>query len=122
MEKARNMLNDAGLSQDYWVEAIDTTCYLVNKSLTLALVEKTQYESWPGKNPSLAHLRIFGCYSFVNIPKERRQKLNSKSKKCIFVEYKDGVKGYKLWNPTTRHVVYRKDVIFKEGESSSKTE
>ena len=38
MEKARSMLNDAGLSQDYWEEVVNTTCYVVNNSLTLALV------------------------------------------------------------------------------------
>ena len=50
----------------------------------------------------------------MNIPKERTQKLNSKSKKCIFVGYRDGLKGYKLWNTTTRTVVYSRDVIFRE--------
>ena len=34
MEKARSMLSDVGLSHDYWVEAVNTTCYLLNKSST----------------------------------------------------------------------------------------
>lgn len=58
----------------------------------------------------------------MHIPQERRNKLDSKSEKCIFVEYKDGIKGYKLWNPTTSTVVYNRDVIFKEDESTSKNE
>ena len=56
------------------------------------LVDKNPYEAWVGKRPSLTHLRVFGCDSFVHIPKERRQKLDSKSEKCIFIGYKDGVK------------------------------
>ena len=28
--------------------------------------------------------------------------------------YKDGLKGYKLWNPETRKVVYSRDVVFRE--------
>ena len=28
--------------------------------------------------------------------------------------YKDGLKGYKLWNPVTRKVVYSQDVVFRE--------
>ena len=59
--------------------------------------------------------------TFVHIPKERRQKLDSLLEKCIFVEYKDGVKGYKLWNPTIRTVVYSRDVILREIGSTSKT-
>ena len=45
MEKARSMLNDAGLSQDYREEAADTTFYLVNILSTSALVYKTPYEA-----------------------------------------------------------------------------
>jgi len=40
--------------------------------------------------------------------------LDSKSKKCIFIWYKDGLKGYKLWNPVTRKVMYSQDVVFRE--------
>ena len=39
--------------------------------------------------------------------------MDSKSEKCIFIGYKDGLKGYKLWNPVTRKVVCR-DVLFIE--------
>ena len=77
------------------------------------LVDKTAYEVWAGKITSLTHLRVFGCDSFVHIPKERRQKVDSKSGKCIFVRYKDEVKGYKLWNLATRTTVYSRDVIFR---------
>ena len=38
----------------------------------------------------------------------------SKSKKCIFIGYKDGLKGYELWNPVTRKVMYNRDVVFRE--------
>ena len=40
--------------------------------------------------------------------------MDSKSEKCIFIGYKDGLKGYKLWNPETRKVVYNQDVVFRE--------
>ena len=40
--------------------------------------------------------------------------MDSKSEKCIFIGYNDGLKGYKLWNPVTRKVVYSRDVVFRE--------
>ena len=40
--------------------------------------------------------------------------MDSKYEKCIFIGYKDGLKGYKLWNPVTRKVVYSQDVVFRE--------
>lgn len=40
--------------------------------------------------------------------------MDSKSEKCIFIGYKYGLKGYKLWNPTTGKVVYSQNVVFIE--------
>ena len=36
--------------------------------------------------------------------------------------YKDGIKGYKMWNLDTMIVVYRRDVILREYESYSNIE
>ena len=76
--------------------------------------DKTPQEVWIGKKPSLSHLRVFGCVAYVHVPKEKRTKLDIKSEKCIFIGYKDGLKGYKLWNPVTWKVVYSRDVVFRE--------
>ena len=40
--------------------------------------------------------------------------MDNKSERCIFIGYKNGLKGYKLWNPETRKVVYSRDVVFRE--------
>lgn len=93
MEKARSMLSDAGLSKDNWEEVVDITCYVVNRSSTLSLVDKTPYEAWASKRNPLAYFKVFGFDSFLHMPKEKTQKLDNKSKTCIFVGYKDGVKG-----------------------------
>ena len=62
------------------------------------MVDKTPYGVWVGKKSSLSHLKLFGCDAFMHAPKEKRSKLDIKAVKCIFIVYKDGVKGYKLWN------------------------
>ena len=106
MERARSMLSGVGLGQEFWAEAVDNACYLVNRSPSSMLEDKTPHEIWTGKKPSLSHLRVFGCDAYVHDPKEKRTKLDSKYEKCIFIGHKDGLKGYKLWNPVTRKVVY----------------
>eukprot|EP00253_Pinus_taeda_P015670 PITA_15670 len=83
MERVISMLSGAALGQEFWAEAVDTACYLVNRSPSSALEDKTPQEVWTCKKPSLSHLR-------------------------------DGLKGYKLWNPVTRKVVYSRDVVFRE--------
>jgi hypothetical protein len=78
------------------------------------LVDKTLHEAWTSKKPSLKHLRVFGCDAYVHVPRENRSKLDNKVEKCIFIGYKDGIKGYKLWNPVTKKIVYSWDVVFRE--------
>jgi transposase InsO family protein len=41
MEKTRCMLSGDGLGQEFWVEAVGTTCYLVNRSPSSVLDDKT---------------------------------------------------------------------------------
>ena len=96
------------------IEAVGTACYLVNRLASSALDEKNPQEVWTGKKPSLTHLKVFGCDAYVHVPKENMSKLDKKAEKCIFIGYKDGLKGYKLWNPETKKVVYSRDVVFRE--------
>ena len=114
MEKERSMLSSARIGQEFWVEAVETTCYLVNWSPTSALIDKNPQEVWTGKKPSIKHLNFFCCDAYVHVPKEKRSKLDNKDEKCIFIGYKDGMKGYKLWNPITKKTVYSRDVVFWE--------
>jgi hypothetical protein len=78
------------------------------------LYDKTPQEVWTGKKPSLTHLKVFGCEAYVYVPKENTSKLDKKDEKCIFIGYKYVLKGYKLWNPKTKKVVYSQDVVFRE--------
>jgi hypothetical protein len=104
--KSKCMLSGVGLGQEFWAEAVGTACYLVNRSPSSALDDKTPQEVWIGKKPSLTHLKVFGCDAYVHVPKENTSKLDKKDEKCIFIGYKYGLKGYKLWNPETKKVVY----------------
>ena len=87
---------------------------LVNQSPTLALIDKTHQEIWTGKKPSIKHLKVFGFDAYIHVPKEKRSKLGNKAEKCIFIGYKDGMSGYKIWNPITKRNFYSQDVMFRE--------
>jgi Pyruvate/2-oxoacid:ferredoxin oxidoreductase delta subunit len=78
---------------------VGTACYLVNRSPSSTLEEKTPQEVWTGKKPSLTHLKVFGCDAYVHVPKENKSKIDKKEEKSIFIGYKYCLKGYKLWNP-----------------------
>ena len=48
--------------------------------------------------------------------------MDTKAEKCIFIDYKDGMKGYKLWNPKTKKIAYSRDVVFREVKDVPKHE
>jgi hypothetical protein len=87
-----------------------------------ALVYTTPHEAWSDKNPSVAHLNVFRCDAFVHAPKEKRRKLEKKEVKCIFIGYKIGMKGYMLWDPSSRITMYSLDVFFREVRGKFKPE
>ena len=100
------MLSGVGLGHELWAEAVGTACYLVNKSPSSALDDKTPQEIWTGKKPSLTHLKVFGYDAYVHVPKENMSMLDKKAEQCMFIGYKDGLKGYNRWNPENKKVVY----------------
>ena len=64
------MLKGKGLSNGFWVEALNTAVYLKNRSPTRSLMFKTPFEALYGFKPAVKHLRVFGSKEFSNIPKE----------------------------------------------------
>jgi hypothetical protein len=112
--KGKKYDNGVGIEQKFLEEVVDIACYLINQSPTSTLVDKTPHEAWIVKKPSLVHLKFFGCDAYVHVLKEKRSKLDNKAEKCIFIGYKDGVKGYKLWNLVIRKTVYSHDVILEK--------
>jgi hypothetical protein len=66
----------------------------------------TPHEVWSGKKPSVSNLKVFGSNGFVHVPKEKRSKLDKNEFKCIFIRYKEGMKGYKILDPASRKIVY----------------
>ena len=53
------------------------------------------------------------------MPSEKRSKLENKAVKYIFIGYGVTVKGYKLWDPIAKKVLYNRSVIFHELKPST---
>jgi hypothetical protein len=72
----------------------------------------TPEEKYSSNVPDISHLRIFGCLVFLHIPKEKRNKLDSKTKRCLFLGYDNESKASRLFDATTRKIFLSRDVIF----------
>ena len=66
---------------------------------------------WSGSPVDYSGIRIFGCpaYAYVN-----DGKLEPHAKKCVFLGYTNGIKGFRLWDPSTSRIITSRDVILNE--------
>ncbi|KAG8503695.1 hypothetical protein CXB51_001703 [Gossypium anomalum] len=67
--------------------------------------------------PSLAHLRIFGCLCYSQVPAVKRSKLDKRAQVGILVGYSSEKKGYRILDPSTNKVFVSRDVVFNERAS-----
>jgi transposase InsO family protein len=112
LEKVRCLLYTSNLDHKFWAEAAGTAAHLINVSPSKRLSGKTPEEAWTGKKVSLKHLRVFGCEAYAHIDKVKRNKLEPKSKRCIFLGYETN--GYRLYDLAKNLVFRSRDVVFNE--------
>ena len=91
-----------------------TAVHLLNRSSICVLDDKTSYEAWHGRKPTVNYLRIFGCLAFV---KELNHvgKLDDRSSPGVFIGYAEGAKDYPMLDPVTRRLRVARDIVFDEG-------
>ena len=57
-DMVRSMISHSSLSNSLWGEALKTAVYILNRVPSKA-VNKTPYELWTGKKPSIRHLHVW---------------------------------------------------------------
>ncbi|GKD78440.1 retrovirus-related pol polyprotein from transposon TNT 1-94 [Tanacetum coccineum] len=87
-------------------------CHLVNRLPSTAIDGKTPFEKWYGK-PATNYdsLHVFGSAAYYHV---KESKLDPKEKKALFMGISYGIKGYRLWCPETKKMIFSKDVTFNE--------
>jgi transposase InsO family protein len=78
---ARSMRLHVGLPKTFWIDAVSTAVYLINKGSFVPLSHRLLEEVWSGKEVNFSHLKFFGCMSYVFINPDARNKLDAKSRK-----------------------------------------
>ncbi|CAJ2637099.1 unnamed protein product [Trifolium pratense] len=116
LDMARCMVKHKGLPKSFWGEAVNTAVYVLNRCPTKKLKDKVPEEIWTGKKPSVSHFKVFGALCHKHVPEAKRNKLDDRSEPMILVGYH--VTGaYKLYNPTSKKMIYSRDVIVDEAKS-----
>jgi hypothetical protein len=117
VEMVRCMLHQAKLPIEFWAEAVATATYLHNMTSFPQDSEQCAHEIWSGHKPDYHLVKVWGCVAFAHIPKEKRKKLDCKSRKCIFLGYEFRRKAYRLLDLEDHSIIISRDVIFHEHKS-----
>nr|GEV78098.1 hypothetical protein [Tanacetum cinerariifolium] len=87
IEAARTMLEDSLLPTTFWVEAVNTACYIQNKVLVTKPHNKTPYELLIGRSPNLDFMKPFGCHVTILNTLDHLGKFKGKADKEFLVGY-----------------------------------
>ncbi|KAK8669364.1 hypothetical protein V6N13_106796 [Hibiscus sabdariffa] len=113
LDMVRSMMSHSDLLISFWGHALETTAFTLNRVPSKS-VQKTPYEIWTGKRPSMSFMKIWGCQAYVK--HQMSTKLELKSYKCIFVGYPKETKGYFFFNPKEKKVYVARTGVFLEKE------
>ena len=95
-------------SNFFWVDAILTACYLINRMPTKVLKYDTPFKILEKSFPTSKHLFsslqpcIFGCTSYVHDHNSTKSKLDPHALKCVFLCYSPYKGGFKCYHPPSR--------------------
>jgi transposase InsO family protein len=56
-EMARVMIHSKNLAQHFWGEAVNTACHIINRVYLRPETNKTPYEIWRGKKPTIKYFK-----------------------------------------------------------------
>ena len=119
-EMARAMICENDLPKYFWAEAVNTACYVLNRTLIRKSLKKTPYELWNGIKPTLHYFHVFGCKCFILNTKDNLGKFDAKTHDGIFLGYSSTSKAYRVFNKITRIVEETIHVTFCETNGEQK--
>jgi transposase InsO family protein len=85
IEAARTMLDEYKVSDQFWAEAIDTTCRAINRLYLHKILNKTAYELLLGKQPNVFYFRVFEVSASFLTRSPRTLNLHLKLMKVFFL-------------------------------------
>nr|GFC34446.1 hypothetical protein [Tanacetum cinerariifolium] len=103
-----------GILRQLSVEAVNTACYVQNRVLVVKPHNKTPYDLFHGRTPTLSFMRPFGCLVTILNTKDHLGKFDGKADEGFFVGYYLNSKAFRVFNSRTRIVEENLHIRFSE--------
>ncbi|WVZ51944.1 hypothetical protein U9M48_003041 [Paspalum notatum var. saurae] len=114
VEMAQTMLDEHRTPRRFWAEVVNTACYIANRIFLRAFLGKTSFELRFGRQPSVKHLRAFGCRCFVLKKAGHLDEFESRCLDGIFLGYASSSRAFRVWILEAKQVVETCEVSFDE--------
>jgi hypothetical protein len=101
---ARTMLDEYKTPDRFWVEAINTACYSINRLYLQRILKKTSYELLTSKKPNVSYFRVFGSKCFILIKRGRSSKFAPKAVEGFLLGYVSVFRPRGVPGPTSKFV------------------
>ncbi|GJY57057.1 retrotransposon protein, putative, ty1-copia subclass [Tanacetum coccineum] len=102
LDMVRSMMNLTTLPLSFLDYALESAARILNM-IPIKKFDKTPYELWDGKVPTLSYLMVWGCEALVK--RYTPDKLQQRSVKYIFIGYPKETIGYYFYFPPENKIV-----------------
>ncbi|GJY49394.1 putative ribonuclease H-like domain-containing protein [Tanacetum coccineum] len=113
-ETARTMLANSKLPTTFWANAVNTAYYVQNRVLVVKPHNKTQYELFHGRTPTLSFMKPFGYPVTILNTIDHLGKFDGKADEGFFVGYSLNSKAFRVFNSRIRIVEENLHIRFSE--------
>ncbi|GFY08801.1 retrovirus-related Pol polyprotein from transposon TNT 1-94 [Trichonephila clavipes] len=115
LDGIKTLLKSSEVPHKFWGEALLCFTYAWNR-ICHKDSNKTPFEKYSGRKPSVLHLKPFGCLAYAGVPKQIRKKFDMRAKMGIMMGYAQCTKGYRIWLIDENKLVETINVRFDENK------
>nr|GEU95912.1 hypothetical protein [Tanacetum cinerariifolium] len=112
----RSFITDIENLKDLKAEAVNTSCYVQNRVLVNKSQNKTPYELFNSRTPTIGFLRPFGCHVMILNTLDHLGKFDAKGDEGYFVGYSLSSKASMVFNKRTKKLEENLHVDFLENK------
>jgi hypothetical protein len=118
IDMARMMLGEYKTPEQFWSEAVNTTCHAINRLYLHCLLKKTTYELLTDNKPNVSYFHIFWSKCYILVKRSRHSKFAPKVVERFLHGYDLNTKAYMVFNKSFGLVEVTSDVVFDETNGS----